>query len=171
MEPSLPPNYISPISSSEKKFVDSIPEVKSSSDLWQADDPEQQRVDIQETNKKFWSQNDIKHVSDFENGYRQGIHLACGDHLNDNLLNVCIDIYTEILKQTYRTNNKSLVSVKYLLDVLKTISQNITYIIEQDKISLINQQMLASMHGFIIGVTNHKTKARENERINNRAIE
>lgn len=158
MNPQPPHNFIAPIESSEKKFIDSIPEVANGADLWSDTDKGLSEIDLLQTNNDFWEQHNIKAASDFKANYRNGIHISHDAKINDLPMYGMLKGYIELLKAMFRNSDKSTQSVKYLLDVLETINDNIVHIIDKENIKIDNQHALASMHGFLIGIITSKTK-------------
>lgn len=151
-------NYIAPIPDQTKQFIDSITEVKNSADLWSTSKESDLEINLLDICKRFWNQHNVKVAGDFESSFRNGVHASHDSRLNDNPGYALLRGYIELLKQLFRSSDKSIQDIKYLLDVLEKVNDNISHIISKDKTKIDNQYMLASMHGFITGVITSKVR-------------
>lgn len=163
------PNIISPEINKDDvdDFIGRIPEVKNKADLFVREEPPPPPVNLNNNSKEFWNTQSVSESNMYTAGYAAGKHVSFDPQVRGSIFRVLTKSKINIIKEAIRSNNRSLASIKFLLDILDSLDDNIEYIIKQDGIKINEQEVLAYVHGFINSIINNKTnKELKNDRTN-----
>lgn len=151
-------NIISPIidlGNSEELF-NKIPTVKNTADLNPVIDDNDDDIDFILSSRSYWDKNNPKQLSFYNKGIAAGRHAKHDIDLVQNSWKILTTIKMQVLNDLVRSNEKSISEIKYILDVLNILDNNIQYIINNNKIKINNNELLAYMHGFINSIVNNQ---------------
>lgn len=160
MQKNNQPNFISPIQvpdsqQSSNKFIS---EVSNTANLWTESRESVEPASLIKFNRKAWEYYNPGQVANYDQGVRRSENFSYDSKVASNCLYILLKSYIELLKCVYRDNEKSLSDIKFMLEMLDTIHNNINHLIEKDKVQVNNQAILSEMHGMMIGSISNKIK-------------
>lgn len=159
------PDFISPdISKSQNAFIDQVPLVPNSGDLFERTIASFSDTNLSEKSKEYWVQVEPRYVTLYDQGVGAGKHCGYDSQIGTNPVKISSKLLIDLITLTFRKNDKSLHSVKFILDILKSLQDNIEHIIKTDNIKINSREVIAYIHGFANGLlTKNNKEQKSNE--------
>ncbi len=150
-------DIISPVDmGNAEELFSKIPTVKNTADLSAPALTDEPDIDYDNAAREFWSMTSPRQLGSYDTGKAAGRHIAHDVEVSKNIWRALTIIKSQVLSNALRSSNKSIESIRYILDVLKILDDNIEYIINSNNIKIDNNEIVAYMHGFINSVTGRK---------------
>lgn len=143
-------------------FMDKIPSVKNGADISTEQD-QQPVIDYCECSSSYWREREPKYKSQYDKGFAAGKHVVFDTNLFSSTWKIITKLKSDILTNLFRNNDKSVKHVKFMLDILKSLDDNIDHVMKTENIKAEERELVAYIHGFINAIVKNKTSRETNE--------